>query len=724
MVGPGAGELIATKLQVPTVPIGLVRRARLDALLDRAVLERHRLVLVSAPAGSGKSTLLAGTLADRDDDLVWVQVETSDADPVRFWSYLLAAIDGARPGLRNVVEPTIVSTGGSPDLVVPALVNALADDPNRLVIVIDDYHVIDNIAVHAGVERLIDLCPEHVQIVIATRIDPAFRLGRLRVRGQLTEIRASDLRFDADEAADLLGASALGREALLTLCDRTEGWAAGLVLAGLSLAGVDDTSRFIAGFHGDDQLVVDYLTDELLASIPPDERRRLIETSILDQLTGPLIDAVTGSTDGSQWLTRTAAANQLLIGLDRTGTTFRYHHLLRDLLRLEADREIPDRLPELHLAAASWHHDRGDMYTAIEHYIAGGDLVAAGDLIAIHATALLNGGQIFTVLRLLDQLGDLPERHSRSALVRGWINLSTGRFAGARHYYNVAAAFDDGTSANLTASLGIMVHLAEGRLAEAISIAGGMDAPIESTQAIGLVAAFTWAGVFDEALRYIAIARELGASEPSDYALTIAPGFAAVVDLELGNRSSAADHAAASLEHARGHGVAETPQLSLSHAVVARTTSDPEQRAAAAQRALELARRAPEPFTLAYVLTLVGDTVYEHDEQAGSQLLREARQTIDRCPDTGIVGPTLARIEARHRLGERAAPSTELVEELTERELAVLRYLPTQLSQREIASELFVSLNTVKTHCKAIYRKLGVDGRKPAIHVARRHGLL
>ena len=724
MVGLGAGELVATKLQVPTVPVGLVRRDRLDALLDRAVHERHRLVLVSAPAGSGKSTLLAGTLAGRDDDLVWVQVEVSDADPVRFWSYLVGAVEGARPGVMNMVEPTIVSTGGSPDSVVSALVNALADGANRLVIVIDDYHVIDNTVIHDGVERLVDLCPAHVQIVIATRADPAFRLGRLRVRGQLTEIRASDLRFDADEAADLLATSSLDQEALLTLCDRTEGWAAGLVLAGLSLGGVDDSSRFIDGFHGDDQLVVDYLTDELLASISSDERRRLIETSILDQLTGPLIDAVTGSTDGSQWLIRTAAANQLLIGLDRTGTTFRYHHLLRDLLRLEADREIPERLPELHLAAASWHHDRGEMYTAIEHYIAGGDLVAAGDLIAIHATALLNGGQIFTVLRLLDQLGDLPERHSRSALVRGWINVTSGRFAGARHYYEVAAEFDDGTDANLTASLGIMVHLAEGLLGEAISIAGRMDVPTESTQAIGLAAAYTWAGMFDEALRCIAIARELGSAEPSDYALKIAPGFAAVVEMELGNRSSAADHAAASLEHAGRPGVAESPQLSLSHAVVACTTSDPQQRAARAEKAVELARSTPEPFTLGYVLALVGDSACAHDDPSGPQLLREARQTVDRCPDAGIVGATLARLEARHRLGVRPALSMELVEEITERELAVLRYLPSQLSQREIATELFVSLNTVKSHCKAIYRKLGVNGRKAAVHAARQHGLL
>jgi LuxR family maltose regulon positive regulatory protein len=719
-----AGELVATKLQAPTVPRHFVRRARLDELLDRAIADRHRLVLLSAPAGSGKSTLLAGSLVDRVGDLAWLQVEDSDADPVRFWSYLVAAIDRTAADVGGAVMPTLVSSGGAPDAVVPALVNALAASAVPLVVVVDDYHLIDNPQVHAGVERLVELCPEHVRLVIATRTDPPFRLGRLRVRGQLTEIRAADLRFEPDEAADLLATPLLDRAMLRELCDRTEGWAAGLVLAGLSLTGLTDATGFIAGFRGDDQLVVDYLTDELLASTPPDDRRRLIETSVLGRLTGPLVDAVTGSTDGSTWLARTAAANQLLVGLDRTGTSFRYHHLLRDLLRLEAEREIPERLPDLHLAAAAWHREHGDMYTAIEHYISGGDLLTAGDLIAVHATALLNGGQIFTVLRLLDRLGDLPEHHSRSALVRGWIDISTGRFAGARHYYDVAARLDDGTDAALTAALGIMVHLTEGDLGTAGSIADGMPEPTESTQAVALAAVRTWSGSFDEARRHIAVARELGASEPSDYAASVAPGLAAVVELESASRAVAADQAAASLLHAAGHGVAEAPQLSISHAVLARTTSEPERRAAAAERAIELVRRAPEPFTFGYVLTLVGDVACESGDPAGPELLREARATVDRCDDPGVVGPALARVEARHGLAATPAAQTGLVEELTDRELAVLRYLPTSLSQREIASELYVSLNTVKTHCKAIYRKLGVGDRSAAVHAARRLDLL
>jgi len=251
-----------------------------------------------------------------------------------------------------------------------------------------------------------------------------------------------------------------------------------------------------------------------------------------------------------------------------------------------------------------------------------------------------------------------------------------------------------------------------------------MAEPTESTQAIGLAAARTWAGRFDEARRYIAIAQELGLSEPADYAASVAPGLAAVVDLESGNRVGAARHAAASVRHATGHRVAEAPQLSMSHAILARTAADPQRRTAAAERAVELVRRAPEPFTLGYVFTLVGDAACEGDDPVGPELLREARAAVDGCTDAGIVGPALRRVEARHGLAERSAAQTGLVEELTDRELAVLRYLPTSLSQREIAAELYVSLNTVKTHCKAIYRKLDVGDRTAAVQAARRIDVL
>jgi LuxR family maltose regulon positive regulatory protein len=328
------------------------------------------------------------------------------------------------------------------------------------------------------------------------------------------------------------------------------------------------------------------------------------------------------------------------------------------------------------------------------------------------------------VLELLDRLGDLPERHANSAVTKGWLNYSTGRFAAARHYYDVAAAHDDGPAANLIAALGIMTNLAEGDLNTALMIAATMAQPTESTRAIGLAAVHTWAGQFDHAKRHIAIARELGASEPSDYAAAVAPGLAAVVEMESADPSAAADLAETSLSLAAESGMADAPQLSISHAIIARTTTDPQRRERASARALELVRRAPEPFTHAYVLALVSDAAIEAGDPNGAAHLSAAQRAIDDCPDPGIAGRLVARVAARHGHTTPSTPRDAAVEQLTDRELAVLHYLPSPMSQRDIANELYVSLNTVKTHCKAIYRKLAVGDRKAAVQAARDAGLL
>ncbi|MEZ5330456.1 MAG: LuxR C-terminal-related transcriptional regulator [Thermoanaerobaculia bacterium] len=719
----GDVALVATKLTPPTLPGPLVHRTRLSETLDAAVADPVvRVVLVSAPAGSGKSTLLASWHRQRSDG-AWVQADAADRDPARFWGYVVGALATVVPAVEAAARRAVSAAGSDAGPLVERIAHELTvSEPVTLVI--DDYHLIGNPKVDEALERLVELAPETFLLVLGTRVDPGLRLSRLRVRSQLVEIRADTLRFDAGEAHMLLDGRHLTGEQAASLCERTEGWAAGLVLAGLSLDRSGDRDDFVEAFQGDDRLVVDYLTDEFLAGVGEAERQRMLESSVLDEMTGPLIDAVCGSDDGARWLRGLAATNQLLIGLDNTDTAFRYHHLLRDLLLLEAEREIPHRLTDLHLAAARWHHEHGDTYRAIHHFISGHDLVTAGDLIAIHATELLNDGQIFTVLDLLERLGDLPERHSLSAATKGWLNFSTGRFTAARHYYDVAVANDHGTDGNLIAALGIMVNLAEGDLATALSIAATMSEPVESTQAIGLAAAHTWAGQFDQARRYIAVARELGASEPSDYATAVAPGFAAVLGIESADPIQAAADAEASLSHAADRGIADAPQLSIAHAVVARTTTEPRRRETASARAIELIRRAPEPFTHAYVHALVADTALQNGDPDGARLLAEAQRSVDACPDPGIAGRMVARVASRH--GQTTRPTTQagIAEELTDRELAVLRYLPSPLSQRDIAAELFVSLNTVKTHCRAIYRKLAATDRKAAVQAARDAGLL
>ncbi|MEZ5376815.1 MAG: LuxR C-terminal-related transcriptional regulator [Acidimicrobiales bacterium] len=723
MGSDGVTSLVATKLTPPTPPGGLVDRTRLSDTLDAAAAEPAvRVVLVSAPAGSGKSTLLASWHRRRRNG-AWVQADSADHDPARFWSYVVGALDDAVPGLEAAVRPAISAAGSDASRLVERIANELTDSA-PVVLVIDDYHLIDNPNVDESLERLIELAPETFLLVLSTRIDPGLRLSRLRVRSHLVEIRADNLRFDPAEAHRLLEDRHLTGEQAASLCERTEGWAAGLVLAGLSLDRSADHDGFVEAFQGDDRLVVDYLTEEYLAGVDEADRQRMLESAVLDQMTGPMIDAVCGGEDGSRWLRTLASANQLVIGLDNTDTAFRYHHLLRDLLLLQAERDIPHRLADLHLAAAHWHQEHGDTYRAIDHFIAGGDLVTAGDFIAVHATKLLNDGQIFTVLDLLARLGDLPEHHARSAATKGWLDFSTGRFTAARHYYDIAAAHADGADANLIAALGIMVNLAEGDLNTALSLAATMSEPTESTQAIGLAAVHTWAGQFDQARRYIAIARELGASEPSDYAIAVAPGFAAVLGIESADPQQAAADAEAALSHATDRGIADAPQLSISHAVIARTTTEPHRRQAASARAVDLIRRAPEPFTNAYVHALVADSAFEHGDPNGVMWLAEAQRAVDGCADPGIAGRLVARVAGRHGHTNRPSSQAGLAEELTDREIAVLRYLPSPMSQRDIAGELFVSLNTVKTHCRAIYRKLAVTDRKAAVQAARDAGLL
>ncbi|MFK7919999.1 MAG: AAA family ATPase, partial [Ilumatobacter sp.] len=255
----------ATKVTPPRPPNRFLVRARLVDHVESSIAAGRGFVLVSAPAGAGKSTLVNGWLEGRDNQLGWLQVDEGDDDPNRFWSGIAAALHEVVPSLGDAVRASI---GDGPDALVASVVNEVATLENQVVVVVDDYHLVSNPDVHRSVERLITLRPPNLVVVISTRIDPPFRLGRLRVRDQIAEIRSADLRFDGDEAGWLLDAEAVGLDAdsIQRLTERTEGWAAGLVLAGLSLRDGGDVGEFVESFHGDDQLVADYLTDEFLDS--------------------------------------------------------------------------------------------------------------------------------------------------------------------------------------------------------------------------------------------------------------------------------------------------------------------------------------------------------------------------------------------------------------------------------------------------------------------------
>lgn len=719
--------LAATKVQPPVPPRRLVRRSRLDAALDHALDAQVPLVLVSAPAGSGKSTLLAAWLASRSEAVAWLQVEESDSDPARFWSYLVQAIGRTQPDLAADLVPMVAGSNGDVDTVVPALVNRLAELPGPLLLVVDDYHLVDDERVHRGAERLVDLCPPQVTVVLGTRMDPPFRIGRLRVRGQVAEIRADDLRFAPDEAAGLLGDTghALGADLLAELCGRTEGWAAGLVLAGLSLRSSSDPETFVAAFRGDDHLVVEYLRDELLADLDPDDHRRLLQTSILDELGGELVDAVTATSGGTEWLRRTARTNQLVIALDRTGTWFRYHHLLRDLLHLEAQATSTAQLPELHRRAAVWFEVADDHGRALTHRLAAGDVEDAARLLNVHGPRLMRAGQIDTLRGVLSRLDDVAETHAGSAFFWGWCEFLAGRYAEAERWLGILP-----TGSRVPTSLRINLCLAVGDVAgaleeaRAVLAAGPLDDGLpDLATAVG--AAHAWAGMPDPAREALDLAVARSDASQSRTAQVLSLVHRCVVELEHSSRAVANRAAQTAIDTAERYGLTGYHGVAPAFAVRGRTGDDAALAGDDVTYALLAARRSSTPLALGFILTLCGDTLLDHGDPAGAALMEEARAVLARCPDPGVAGRLLARAESRQgRSIALRPPPAVLVEPLTDRELAVLRYLPSGLSQRDIATELYVSINTVRTHCRAIYRKLGVGGRHAAVQAARDHQLI
>jgi LuxR family maltose regulon positive regulatory protein len=388
--------LLETKLHVPGRRPGAVPRPRLSDRLGRAA--QARLALVSAPAGFGKTTLLTHWLGARDPlsgpvpALAWVSLDTGDNDPRTFWLYVLTALQRAADAPVGATALGSLSSGQPPtEAALATLLNDLQALPHHVTLVLDDYHVIESRDVQDGLAYLLDHAPAQLHLVVATRADPPLPLSRLRARDELVEIRSADLRFTRDEASDYLAGTmglTLSAEDVTTLAERTEGWAAALQLAGLSLQDRDDPSVVVAAFAGDDRFIVDYLADEVLSRQPPEVRDFLLATSVLDRLHGSLCDAVTGRTDGAARLVELERAGLFLVPLDDRRQWWRYHHLFADVLRAHLKEEQPTRLPELHQHAAGWLQAHGDVAGAVRHALAAEDYALAADLMEMSMTSM------------------------------------------------------------------------------------------------------------------------------------------------------------------------------------------------------------------------------------------------------------------------------------------------------------------------------------------------
>jgi LuxR family maltose regulon positive regulatory protein len=398
-----AASLLATKLFIPRARQNLVSRLHLVARLNQCL--SHKLTLISAPAGFGKTTLISAWAQELPQPVAWLSLDEADNDPTRFAHYLVAALQQIDPAIgRDVLDAPAPRI----DTVIEALINDLATCPADFVLVLDDFHLIDDAAIHEAIRTLVAHQPPQMHLVIATREDPQLPLARLRALGQLLELRAQDLRFSSAETAaflkDVMGL-ALNAQDVSELEARVEGWVAGLQLAALSMQHRENPGELIAALSGSHHFILSYLTEEVLRQLSPELQTFLLQTSVLDQLSGPLCDALTGRTDSAALLERLHTSNAFVIPLDETHQWYRYHHLFADLLRNQLNHTQPQLAHTLHARASAWFElQEGGASDAIEHAFAAEDYLRLVRLMEVYARPVLLQGYAQTVENWLRRL--------------------------------------------------------------------------------------------------------------------------------------------------------------------------------------------------------------------------------------------------------------------------------------------------------------------------------
>ncbi|HEY0602831.1 MAG TPA: LuxR C-terminal-related transcriptional regulator [Herpetosiphonaceae bacterium] len=444
--------ILTTKLYLPPPRPSVVLRSRLIARLNEGL--HHKLTLISAPAGFGKTTLVGTWLVGCGRPVAWLSLDEGDSDPTRFLIYLVAALRTIAPTIGAELLSVLQSPQPPPpEAILTALLNEIATVPDPFILVLDDYHVIDAQPVDLALMFLLDHLPHQMHLAITTREDPQLPLARLRARGQLTELRASDLRFTTAEAAaflkEVMGLD-LSAEDVGALESRTEGWIAGLQLAALSMHGRADIGQFVRAFAGDNRYIVDYLVAEVLQGQPETVRSFLLQTSILDRLHGSLCDAVTGQARGQAQLEALHRGNFFVVPLDDTRQWYRYHHLFAEVLSAHLRAEQPDRLASLHRRASVWYEQHGLVADAIRHALAAQDFARVADLVELTWSAIRQSRQDATLLGWLRALPDETIR-VRPVLSTAYAHvlLSSGVFEGVEERLRDAERWLDTTAADL-----------------------------------------------------------------------------------------------------------------------------------------------------------------------------------------------------------------------------------------------------------------------------------
>ena len=485
--------LLATKLYIPSLHPQIIQRQSVLGLMNAGLSIEKRLILLCAPAGYGKTTLVCEWL-QKIPHACWVSLEKGDNDPRRFFSYFVAALQTALPGIGSQARALLNAPQLPPfQAVLSSLLNDLAQVDSQTVLVLDDYQTIHLSQIHKGITFLLDHLPPEVHFVITTRSDPALPLHRYRSRGQLIEIRADDLRFTTDEVSafmrDIAGIS-LSASEIATLESRTEGWAAGLQMAALSLRKKSNSSEFIQGLAGSNRYILDYLMEEVLKNQTPDVQHFLMETAILDRLCPPLCDSLfqPGEISSQQILQHLEHENLFVMPLDDVGYWYRYHHLFQDLLLMRLMQTTPERIQTLHQSAANWYETNGWISEAVQHYIQEADFERAADVVEQHTLQLFAQGKLDQLMGWIQKLpADFAARRPWLSIHQAWVMAFAGKNSEAesliQNVIEVSAAKDplpDERKKLLTEihSIRALISITSGDIQKVLASGDLMDAEI------------------------------------------------------------------------------------------------------------------------------------------------------------------------------------------------------------------------------------------------------
>lgn len=742
---PGADAsppLAEAKLAPPRQQVEIVQRPRILRALDAG--EGAALTLVSAPAGYGKTTAVRAWCASRQTAPAWVTLDAGDNDPVRLWTYVATAVDRVRGGLGRDALQRLRVPGGAIEIAIDELANGIAAFGKELVVVLDDLQTVTDEECLASIDYCLERLPATARLVVITRADPALRLARLRVRGVLAELRASELAFTSSESRELLvdrGGVDLTAHEIKVLHDRTEGWPAALFLAALWLRTVDDPGRAVREFGGDQSFVAEYLSYEVLGSLSDDVRSLLLRASVLGRFTAQLCDAVFDRSDSEPVLVELERTNLFVVRLEH-GRWFRVHSLFAEFAESQLASLEPDAAIEIHQRAAEWLRSRGLAVEAAEHALAAGDDELVAQLLVEHHMVLFRTGGFRTLLRWVralpdDQLLEHPELAAAAATAATMIGQSTLE---RRRLLQLASRAQTERPAGFSPYVEAIA-----RMVRVVAIDGDVgEAVLEGCRAVELAEAevdeilVAALGAYAQALYFAgqldeAWAAGVRAVEHPDIERR-APGHAyarstlALVAVDRLRLASARIHA----EKAKsivGRVGSSRSWLGANAAAALGSVLAAEGALAEAERELAYAERffRDEVATVhhAWLLVLLARVRCRRgrlDEARAT--LRAAREEMTELTDSGRVPLLVAELERELEQATIRASSGEILDPPSEAELAVLRLLGSDLSIREIGAKLFLSPNTVRSHTRASYRKLGVNSRADAVARAGALGLL